>query len=165
MPLMQFLCVSTGSCSPAYFRYGIAAIIPPGRDGLLMIWGLTPTHKRLPLSGFLKKELYSPFRAHTGGLLLSLADGINISFRCSSAVRAEKALFSFCSYLRLWFRYWANVRAESTLNASATASPTVAGNFTEPRSSTKNTKSNFKILTKQFEHLPIFGNFEQNLKK
>ena len=65
MPLMQFLCVSTGSCSPAYFRYGIAAIIPPGRDGLLMIWGVTPTHKRLPLSGFLKKELYSPFRAHT----------------------------------------------------------------------------------------------------
>ena len=75
MPLMQFLCVSTGSCSPAYFRYGIAAIIPPGRDGLLMIWGLTPTHKRLPLSGFLKKRTIFTIQGTHKCICVMSADG------------------------------------------------------------------------------------------
>ena len=32
-------------------------------------------------------------------------------------------MFGFCTYLRLWVRYWADVPAETALNASAAASP------------------------------------------
>ncbi len=55
-----------------------------------------------------------------------LAEGITIGcpVRTGSAVvPAEEKISTLCIYLRLWFFNLADVRAKSSLNASAAASP------------------------------------------
>ena len=65
------------------------------------------------------------------GLASSLADRKNISFWFAIHLlfRAKNSLFIFCTYLRLWVRYWADVRAKGTLNARAAAGHTVGCKF------------------------------------
>src|SRR3954451_3612390 len=57
MPHMQFLFVSTGICSPAYFSAWITPnhprLVRSKHCGLLMLQVINPAHKRLALFGFL----------------------------------------------------------------------------------------------------------------
>jgi hypothetical protein len=61
--------------------------------------------------------------ANMGLLLRWLTEEPSPAVILFSFVRAGRSSLIFCTYLRLWVRYSADVRAEGTLNTSAAASP------------------------------------------